>query len=183
MEKEYIRNLKAIAGTGYYFILEQNLEILCAKYELTDEECKNMKLYCKDHNITIVHEEKIYTKNTEDTNDMLQSVNNEYLRKRRKEHDKLARTVTETIFTIASNIASKTGHRPIFYCEKFIRLLKDQVAEQVKMVFTFDQLRIITNHLSHSNNDEFVLQEIDNALVINRKMNNLIKKIYSELYQ
>ena len=187
MEKEYIKNLKALAGVGNSCVSEQNMKILCAKYKLTETDLENMRRYCKDHNITIFDEEKDRAGIIDRTDATYKAVDDTDLGIKRKEYDKLAKLVTDRIFTIASNMARKKGHRPVFYCGRYIRLLKDRVTGSVKAYFTLEQLRLVTDRLPDSCDDELLLlqkqlgqKEYDG---LNIKMIELVRTIYSELYQ
>ena len=64
MEKEYIRNLQALAGIQYYSVSKQNLLLLREKYHLSDEETEEMKRYCMEHSISVFDEEERMTAST-----------------------------------------------------------------------------------------------------------------------
>lgn len=53
MEKDYIENLKVIAGVGENKVSQQNLLILMGKYHLTEDKMEEIKEYCYHHGIII----------------------------------------------------------------------------------------------------------------------------------
>ena len=74
MEKDYVENLKAVAGVGGNKISEQNLVLLKEKYNLTEEGMKEMKAYCNTHRI-LIYDEIAKGEFAEDMNDVQEKNN------------------------------------------------------------------------------------------------------------
>lgn len=192
MESEYIRNLCAIIGArSNATVDDETMEILRNKYNLTDNEWKNMIEYCNEHQISINHMEK------ETVDDSVQ-VSKEPDAKQdmtaeERELDGYVETITGRIMHIAVVRAKKRVNGKGWICGTYTKSVANLVKRKVKYNFSINQLRFIVDHLPDESDIEerFSLQDPENVYecnVLNDTLNMLIPRLiihlfYSEIFK
>ena len=179
MEKNYLDNLKALAGTNNYTITNHDLTLLCTKYNLSDAEAEEMLRYCEEHGIMISEEKEKYgSEDNIEINHLLVFELNE----EQKEHNKLACEVSDRIMHIAVDKVLKEHETQFgWFCSRYLKIIRKRVTEKVRRKFSIEQLYFIIEHMSESTEEEsFNLedqQEQDLCNVLNRKLNELIPNL------
>lgn len=186
MRNNYIENLKVLAGVHSGFVSEQNIKLLCLKYNLTDDEMSEMFTYCREHGITIYDDEKEdpFSEN-QDIRTPSKSVAPET--EEQKQYNQLIRKVSRRIMHFASVKAMKRVGGPLhgWICGTYASSIERIVAKQVKHTFTRDQIQFIIDHMpttiEEDEAESFSLmddnyQELCNEL--NARLNDLIPRLH-----
>ena len=179
MERDYIGNLRAAAGVHGNSISEQNVELLCEKYDLTEAERADMLQYCREQGISIYNEEE----NESDFVDVSAPAKyEESLTEEQEEAERLVNAVSERIMHVALVKLQNRRKRRVQLCGFYLYHKERKLAEKVKRIFTIDQLRFINDHLLTFRDEEesFALEdprEQELCAELNNKLNALLHRL------
>ena len=197
-QKDYIENLKVLAGVHMHFVSSQNLDLLREKYGLSDPEFEEMKVYCKEYGITVYDEEKggkdaavsaeaniIRNKSSPTKGGSLcEEVYNDIIRENKENLDRIHK-IARCIMRIASTKARRGVKGLGWVCGTYANSVRKSVEVKLKHSFTRDQLQFIIDHLpSNREADEaecFSLTDPKEQKMCDEmsiKLNELIPKLH-----
>ena len=158
MNKDYIGNLRAIAGVNLNAVSEQHLQILKLKYHLSDTQIEDLYKYCDCHSIRI-YDECINIPEYHSEAEM--SFMNKLDTIEKKIHEELVNVITERIINIAVNKMRKSMNRKNWLCDIPFHSQRHKLFYHISRVFSYDDLTYIATHLSPPNDEEtaFVLYD------------------------
>lgn len=188
MERDYIGNLRAIAGVNHSSISEQDLQLLCIKYNLTDDEETEMRRYCNENMIT-VYEIKSDTmkdspkeeKTTVPKPEPEPSV--DHIVTTRKIVCKHVRKISRSIMSIASNRTRKIAKGKGWVCGTCASKRRNYLSIHILREFSNEEIKFIYEHLSDITDDQefFDLKdetEQEKCDELTNRLNSIIPKLH-----
>lgn len=161
MEKDYIGNLRVIAGVGGNKVSQQNLLILMEKYQLTEGEMKAMKEYCDRHRIFIYNEE-----DTVDSDDEIKVVQ-QRARKTVSAEEKNRRNKAEIIARHIMHFASVKAHKRLegrgWLCGTYTSSIRRNVESYLVSRFDESEMNYIIEHMAVDNKEDTCFLMLDSA--------------------
>ena len=180
MGKEYIENVRAIAGVGRYKISQQKLLILRHKYNLTDEAMAEMKAYCNMNRIMIYNEEE------EDDSDVRIKVSEQQVSKIITEEEKIrlekVDLITEHIIILATVRAEKREQRRGWLCGTYARRIQEKVNRFLLKQYSESEMDYIISHLPEEKGKDTCFHMVDaenpqKMMRYNEELNRIIPKL------
>ena len=142
MKKDYIGNLRVLAKLHQQTVSEQNLQILRVKYGLTDDEYAEMTSYCSEHGIRIYDEKEDAVFDRPPI-----IIRKKPLTEEQKQFNIMAKMVSDRIMAIATKRARERAQGQGWLCGTYTSSVGKTMNRWVRMSFTADELRFITDHL------------------------------------
>ncbi len=191
MNHDCMENVRVLAAINKNSVSEQNLKLLGAKYNLSEEEIQNLNQYCKDNGIAIYDEEEMACL----SNDKYAAQPARKPEQIDEEGEKVkniqALTIANRIMHIASVRARKRMNSRGWLCGTYMSSVTRSVGQQVKRIFSCEEMKYIIEHLTDFDGEEFFAMEDQQSPetcdILNRKLNELIPRLhinrfYSELF-
>ena len=178
--KEYIEEIRMLAGVGSGGVSVQRLGMLREKYNLTDEQMDEIQEYCAEHWIS-VYDEDIIAVNIEAMSKQVPAAPPR--KKEKSEYDMLIDTVVDIVMRKAIAIALKRKSRRGWICGNHTDVVRSTLANTVRRNFSADELRFIAGHVSASDQDDSpfsMADSSDQALcdTLNDRLNEIIPGIH-----
>ena len=178
--KEYIEEIRMLAGVGSGGVSVQRLGMLREKYNLTDEQMDEIQEYCAEHWIS-VYDEDIIAANIEAMSKQVPAAPPR--KKEKSEYDMLIDTVVDIVMRKAIAIALKRKSRRGWICGNYTDAVRSTLANTVRRNFSADELRFIAGHVSASDQDDSpfsMADSSDQALcdTLNDRLNEIIPGIH-----
>ncbi len=191
MEKDYVENLKAVAGVGGNKISEKNLVLLKEKYNLTEEGMKEMKAYCNTHRI-LIYDEIAKGEFAEDMNDVKPSRRKSVPIEERNRLKK-SRVITKRIMHLASVSARKRVEGRGWLCGTYTSSVRRSTERFVMRKFVESEMDYIIEHFPPENDEDICFQMMDDEnpekiTYYNSELNSMIPRLiinrfYSDLFE
>ena len=161
MEKDYIENLKVIAGVGGNKVSQQNLLILMGKYHLTEDKMEEIKEYCYHHGIIIYNEED--NVDSYDEIKLVQQRTRKTVSAEEKKRQNKAKIIARHIMHLASVKAHKRVEGKGWLCGTYTSSIRRNVESYLVSKFDESEMDYIIEHMPVDNKEDTCFLMLDGA--------------------